>query len=80
MCKNIPKKRYKETLRFLQTVLLAPTTILDLGVRSPSSKIVKENRYAAVNTQREDLDLIPEIVKEHQPDVVAAFEIFEYLH
>jgi len=56
-----------------------PGTILDLGIRNPFSEIMEEHGYTVINTQGEDLDLLPEIVKEHQVDAVTAFEIFEHL-
>ena len=77
--KKLPKKRYQETLSFLQEVLPAPATILDLGVRNPFSEIMEEHGYTVINTEGEDLDLLPEIVKKHQVDAVTAFEIFEHL-
>lgn len=79
MYKKLPKKRYRHTLSFLQSVLPAPATILDLGVRNPFSEIMEENGYTVINTSGEDLDEFPEIVKKHKVDAVTAFEIFEHL-
>ncbi len=79
MYDKIPEKRYRETLAFLKSVLPAPATILDLGVRNPFSKIMEENGYTVFNTNGEDLDLLPEVVKEYKVDAVTAFEIFEHL-
>lgn len=79
MYHKLPSKRYAETLQFLQSVLPAPATILDLGVRNPFSEIMEENGYTVYNTKGEDLDLLPEIVKKHNVDAVTAFEIFEHL-
>ncbi len=79
MYKKLPKKRYEHTLAFLQKTVPAPATILDLGVRNPFSKIMEENGYTVINTEGEDLDLLPEIVKKHKVDAVSAFEIFEHL-
>ncbi len=75
----VPKKRYQHTLEFLQNVLPAPATILDLGVRNPFSEIMEQNGYTVYNTLGEDLDEVPEIVKKHKVDAVTAFEIFEHL-
>ena len=75
----VPKKRYQHTLEFLQSVLPAPATILDLGVRNPFSEIMEQNGYTVYNTLGEDLDEVPEIVKKHKVDAVTAFEIFEHL-
>ncbi|PHR74199.1 MAG: methyltransferase [Lutibacter sp.] len=79
MYHKLPSKRYAETLQFLQSVLPAPATILDLGVRNPFTEIMEENGYIVYNTNGEDLDLLPEIVKKHSVDAVTAFEIFEHL-
>ncbi|RCS28150.1 methyltransferase [Polaribacter sp. WD7] len=79
MYKNFPSKRYHNTIVFLQKVLPAPATILDLGVRNPFSEIMENNGYTVINTNGEDLDVLPEIVKQHQVDAVTAFEIFEHL-
>ncbi len=72
-------KRYHHTLAFLQMVLPAPATILDLGVRNAFSEIMEQNGYIVYNTEGEDLDLVPEIVKKQKVDAVCAFEIFEHL-
>jgi len=72
-------KRYQHTLNFLKSVLPAPATILDLGVRNTFSEIMEQNGYTVYNTTGEDLDLVPEIVKKYKVDAVTAFEIFEHL-
>ena len=79
MYKKIPHRRYQLTLDFLQKTIPSPATILDLGVRNPFSEIMEQNGYTVINTEGEDLDLLPDIVKEHQVDAVTAFEIFEHL-
>lgn len=79
MYKKLPSKRYKHTLDFLQSVLPAPATVLDLGVRNPFTEIMEENGYKVINTNGEDLDLFPEIVQKNDIDAVCAFEIFEHL-
>ena len=79
MYHKLPSKRYAHTLEFLQLVLPAPATILDLGVRNPFSEIMEQHGYIVINTEGEDLDILPEIVKKHQVDAVTAFEIFEHL-
>lgn len=79
MYKTLPIKRYDKTLGFLKSVLPAPATILDLGVRNPFSEIMEKNGYTVFNTSGEDLDDIPEIIKSYKVDAVAAFEIFEHL-
>ena len=73
------QRRYNLTLRFLQKVLPAPATILDLGVKNPFTEIMEQNGYTVFNTNGEDLDILPEIVKKSKLDAVTAFEIFEHL-
>ena len=72
-------KRYRHTLKFLQKVLPAPASILDLGVRNDFSEIMEQNGYKVFNTEGEDLDILPDIVNKHQVDAVCAFEILEHL-
>jgi hypothetical protein len=79
MYSKLPSKRYNHTLQFLKSVLPAPATILDLGVRNPFSEIMEANGYTVFNTEGEDLDMLPEIVKKYKVDAVTAFEIFEHL-
>lgn len=79
MYNKLPQKRYENTLAFLQKHIPAPAVILDLGVRNPFSEIMEANGYTVYNTKGEDLDLLPQVVKEHKVDVVTAFEIFEHL-
>ena len=79
MYKKLPKNRYNKTLSLLQKVLPAPATVLDLGIRNSFSEIMEENGYTVFNTNGEDLDLIPELVKNYKVDAVTSFEIFEHL-
>ena len=79
MYNHLPKRRYGHTIEFLQSVLPAPATILDLGIRNPFSEIMEQHGYTVHNTNGEDLDELPEIVKEYKVDAVTAFEIFEHL-
>jgi hypothetical protein len=72
-------KRYNHTIEFLQKVLPAPATILDLGTRNDFSEIMEKHGYTVYNTEGEDLDLLPEVVKKFNVDAVTAFEIFEHL-
>jgi hypothetical protein len=76
---KLPNRRYQNTLQFLKKVVPPPAKILDLGVRNPFSEIMEQNGYTVYNTKGEDLDLLPEIVKDYNVDVVTAFEIFEHL-
>lgn len=79
MYKKLPVKRYQHTISFLKNVLPVPAKILDLGIRNPFSEIMEQHGYIVINTNGEDLDLVPEIVKECKVDAVTAFEIFEHL-
>ena len=79
MYNKLPIKRYKHTIEFLQKNIPAPAVILDLGVRNPFTEIMEKHGYTVYNTNGEDLDLMPELVKKHKVDVVTAFEIFEHL-
>ncbi|CAM1372580.1 methyltransferase domain-containing protein [Tenacibaculum xiamenense] len=79
MYNKLPKKRYSHTLEFLKKHVPAPAKILDLGVRNPFSEIMEQNGYTVFNTNGEDLDLLPELVKNFDVDAVTAFEIFEHL-
>ncbi|MGB5462357.1 MAG: methyltransferase [Aureibaculum sp.] len=72
-------RRYNLTIEFLQKVLPAPATILDLGTRNVFSEIMEQHGYTVINTKGEDLDLLPDVVKKHKVDAVTAFEIFEHL-
>ena len=77
--KTVPKKRYNHTLAFLQSVLPAPATILDLGVRNELSEILEAHGYTVYNTTGEDLDFDYKTVLNYEVDAVTAFEIFEHL-
>ena len=79
MYRVTPKKRYSHTIEFLQSVLPAPATLLDLGVRNELSEIMESYGYNVINTEGEDLDVNLERVKKAQVDAVTAFEIFEHL-
>ncbi|CAL2093632.1 methyltransferase [Tenacibaculum sp. 190524A05c] len=71
--------RYDRTINFLQKVLPAPATILDLGVRNPFSEIMESYGYTVYNTNGEDFDFMPEVVKNFKVDAVTSFEVFEHL-
>ena len=64
---------------FLQSVLPAPATLLDLGVRNELSEIMESYGYRVINTEGEDLDTDLDLVKNAEVDAVTAFEIFEHL-
>jgi hypothetical protein len=73
------KKRYNHTVDFLQKVLPAPATILDLGVRNELSEILESCGYTVLNTSGEDLDIDYKNVNNFKVDAVTAFEICEHL-
>lgn len=72
-------KRYHHTIQFLKNVLPAPAKILDLGTRNVFSEIMEKQGYSVYNTKGEDLDLLPDVVKNYDVEAVTAFEIFEHL-
>ena len=77
--KSYPNKRYKETIKFLESVIPPPADVLDLGVQNPFSEVMKERGYKVTNTTGEDLDLETAALKKSSAEVVTAFEIFEHL-
>jgi len=79
MHKITHKRRYSKTIDFLQAVLPAPATILDLGVRNELSEIMETHGYKVLNTHGEDLDLDYKNVMNYEVDAVTSFEIFEHL-
>ena len=48
MYRVTPKKRYSRTIEFLQSVLPAPATLLDLGVRNELSEIMESFGYQVI--------------------------------
>ena len=76
---KFPHKRYQHTLEFLKQHIPASSTILDLGVENPFSKIMTDNGYKVENTKGEDLDLDLSTISSSNTEVVTAFEIFEHL-
>ena len=79
MYHKLPQKRYNHTIEFMLRVLPAPAKILDLGIRNPLSEIMEQYGYTVYNTEGEDLDMLPDLVKKYDVDAVTAFEIFEHL-
>ncbi|TDM00233.1 MAG: methyltransferase [Flavobacteriaceae bacterium] len=79
MYKEYPHKRYKITLDWVKKHVSKQERILDLGIENPFSEILKQEGYTVFNTKGEDLDLVPEIVKEFNVEVVTGFEILEHL-
>ena len=77
--KTFPNKRFKHTLDFLNKHITTSSTILDLGVENPFSKIMKEEGFSVKNTSGEDLDNDQTVFQSEKTAVVTAFEIFEHL-
>ena len=76
---KFPHKRYKLTLQFLKDHIPESTTILDLGIANPFTKVMQDNGYKVSNTSGEDLDLDTSVIINSDAEVVTAFEIFEHL-
>ncbi|PQJ14057.1 methyltransferase [Nonlabens tegetincola] len=76
---SFPKKRFQITLEFLEKHLEKNSSILDLGVENPFSKIMSDAGYKVVNTSGEDLDDELTAISGFTGDAVTAFEIFEHL-
>ncbi|MFK2821198.1 methyltransferase [Flavobacteriaceae sp. LMIT009] len=76
---HFPHKRYQYTLDFLKTHVPESTSILDLGVENPFTKIMKDHGFIVENTKGEDLDLDTSNIEKSEAEVVTAFEIFEHL-
>ncbi len=76
---NHHNKRYNHTIEFLQSVLPAPATILDLGVRNDLSEMMETYGYTVINTDGEDLDVDYKDIAGKEVDAVTAFEICEHL-
>ncbi len=77
--KTYPNKRYKYTIQFLKKYVSESSTILDLGVENPFSKIMISEGYNVKNTSGEDLDIDTSSIVKSNADAVTAFEIFEHL-
>ena len=76
---KFPFKRYRLTLQFLKDHIPESSTILDLGVENPFTKIMLEHGYKVENTRGEDLDLDTSPIIKSKSEVVTAFEILEHL-
>ena len=76
---KFPHKRYKLTIEFLKDHISETSTILDLGVANPFTKVMQEHGYKVKNTNGEDLDIDTSAVLGSDAEVITAFEIFEHL-
>jgi len=77
--KSYPNKRFKHTIQFLKSHVSESSSILDLGVENPFTKIMISEGYQVENTRGEDLDVDTSSIAHSKADVVTAFEIFEHL-
>ncbi|HDP76377.1 MAG TPA: methyltransferase, partial [Bacteroidales bacterium] len=72
--------RFKKTISFFKKVEPNCKHILDLGVQNELSNKFALLGYNVQNTQGEDLDLEPELLKNYKDaEVITAFEILEHL-
>ncbi|RKE90989.1 methyltransferase domain-containing protein [Ichthyenterobacterium magnum] len=76
---SYPNKRFKHTIHFLKKHIDTSSSILDLGVENPFSKIMKQEGFVVSNTKGEDLDVDVSAITNSTEKVVTAFEIFEHL-
>lgn len=76
---NSHHKRFQKTLDFLNKHIDKGTSILDLGVENPLSKLMKAHGHKVENTQGEDLDENQKVLVNSKAEVVTAFEILEHL-
>lgn len=72
--------RFENSIRFLNKHALKDDKILDLGDVNKLSKLISEKNFSIVNTEGQDLDLMPESLRKYKDiDIVTAFEILEHL-
>ncbi|MHA7943090.1 methyltransferase domain-containing protein [Formosa sp. 3Alg 14/1] len=76
---HFPHKRYKNTIEFLEKHVPKTSSLLDLGVVNPFTKVMEDHGFKVENTTGEDLDLDTSALTHSNADVVTAFEIFEHL-
>ncbi|TJY37140.1 methyltransferase domain-containing protein [Pontimicrobium aquaticum] len=76
---KFPHKRYKHTLDFLKEHVPTSSSILDLGVENPFTKVMLDHGYKVQNTKGEDIDIDNTNIENSTAEVVTAFEIFEHL-
>lgn len=72
--------RFQKTINFFKKVEPNCKQILDLGVKNELADKFALLGYNVQNTQGEDLDLEPELLKNYKDaEVITAFEILEHL-
>ncbi len=77
---SYPKQRFDLTIKFLKKHLNTNSTVLDLGVENPLSKLMQQCGYNIINTNGEDLDVDYQFLKNMESiDAITGFEILEHL-
>lgn len=66
-------------MEFVNKHIPKGSSILDLGIANPLSKIMKKDGYYVLNTTREDLDENQNALLNNDYNVLTAFEIVEHL-
>jgi len=81
MYENIyPEERFNNTLKFMRKHLKVASSILDLGVSNPFTKIMEEQGHNVLNTDGSDLDFhYNQVNTIGEYEVCTAFEILEHL-
>ncbi|AFU69283.1 methyltransferase [Psychroflexus torquis ATCC 700755] len=77
--KHYPEKRFNITMEFLKSHAHSPSTILDLGVENPFSKLMTAEGFSVENTKGQDLDVDRNQLFSSSAKITTAFEIFEHL-
>lgn len=77
--REIHKKRYDATLKLINKFVKKEEVILDIGEYNTFSEILESNGFYVLNTEKIDLDLFPEVVKNVKADIIIALEILEHL-
>ncbi len=73
------QKRFQKTMDFMNRHIDSGSTILDLGIPNPMSRMMKAQGYQVENTKGEDLDEDQSRLQKSEAQVVTAFEILEHL-
>lgn len=73
------QKRFQKTIDFMNRHIDSGSTILDLGIPNPMSRMMKAQGYQVENTNGEDLDEDQSRLQKSEAQVVTAFEILEHL-
>jgi hypothetical protein len=76
---KVLSRRYTKTLAFVSQTLPKGSSVLDIGITNPLSRLFEKEGYRVTNTQGEDLDDVPEVLKKFDTEAAFAFEILEHL-